>query len=136
MNPTRFTDPISDRLPAPGSIVSTVTEVTAGLADQLTGHLGEIDVSDTVRQTRRTLAGVIPWISPGSRRGWTAKRWLLVGAAMAVAVAVMVVLRRRSSKTSADQQGRDDWSTPSPNGAAPTTTAPSAEREHVDSVST
>lgn len=138
MDTTRITDPISDRLPATGSIVSTVTDATAGLADHVTGHLPEIhlpeiDVDKAVRRTRRSLSGVVPWISPGSRRSWISRRWLLVGAALAVAVTVALVLRRRSESSDA-QPGRDDWSTanPSTNGAMPTSSMTPPEREHAD----
>lgn len=139
MDTTRITDPLTHHLPAPGAIVSTVTDVTSGLADQLTDHISGIDVTDTVRRTRKTLSGVIPWLSPGgSRRNWMSNRWLLVGAAAAVAVAVAVVLRRRSTQQSPGQAGRDDWSTstPSTNGAAPRSSETTPEREHADTGTT
>lgn len=131
MDTTRITDPISHRLPAPGSIVATVTDVTSGLAEHITDHLPEIDVDDAVRRTRRTLSGVVPWISPGSRRSWISRRWVVVGAAVALVITVVLVLRRRSESSDA-QPGRDDWSTstPSTNGAVPTNATP--EREHAD----
>lgn len=128
MDPTRIIDPISDRLPAPAAVVSTVTDVATGLAEQLTDHIGELDLTDTVRRTRRSLARIIPWMSVDtSRRRWLSRRWLFAAAAVGVAVTAAVVIRRRSTDTSQDRPGRDDWSTPSPNGATPNT--PAAERE-------
>lgn len=127
MDPTRIIDPISERLPVPGAVVSTVTDVATGLADQLTDHIGELDLADTVHRTRRSLARIIPWMSVDSRRRWWSRGWLVAAAAVGVAVTVAVVIRRRSTDTSQDRPGRDDWSTPSPNGATPST--PAAERE-------
>ena len=123
MDTTRFTDPISDRLPSGSAIVSTVTDVTSSLADQITDRVDDFDLTDTARRTRRTVARVVPWMSAGRTSRPATRWWIALGVAGALVVTV-VLLRRRSSDA-APTPGRDDWTTGSDNGSRP---SPGTER--------
>jgi hypothetical protein len=128
MDTTRITDPISDRLPSGTAIVSAVTDVTSSLADQITGHVGEIDLGDTARRTRRTVARIVPWMSTDRSSRFASRRWLVAGVAATFIITVVVLLRRRSS-CSNESPARDDWATGSSNGATPSAATARAERE-------
>jgi hypothetical protein len=127
MDTTRFIDPITDRVPVSGAaIVSTVADVTSGLVEQV----GDLDLSDSVRRTRRTIARFVPWMSDGRSR--SRRRWVIIGAVTAAVVAVAVLQRRGSTSESSHSQARDDWTTGSSNGDS-VTSSPEVEREAVTS---
>lgn len=120
MDTTRFTDPITDRVPTDqaAALLSTVTGATSGLAHQIGDHLDDIDLGDTARKTRDMVASVVPWMSVSRRPFWM-RRWVLATAAGIVVVAAITLIRRRAGDRH-EPPPRDDWSTGSPNGVSPT----------------
>ena len=128
MDTARIIDPISDRLPSGTAIVSAVTDVTSGLADQISEQVSDFDLGDTARRTHRNVAKVVPWMSVPRTSRFTSRPWLVAGVAAIVVVGVVVLLRRRSAGPS-EASARDDWSTGSSNGTAPAASPPRAERE-------
>jgi hypothetical protein len=131
MDTARITDPITDHLPAAGAtIISTVADVTAGLADHITDQVGQVDLADAARRTRYTVARFVPWmsVSRSSRFRGSTRRWLVLGAATAAVIAIVVVSRRRSSGSN-EPPRRDDWSTGSPNGSSPRAESSTSDRE-------
>lgn len=122
MDTNRITGPISDHMPSTGAVASlaaSLADTTSGLAGQIgdqaaqiADHLGDIDVSRTVRRGRRLVAQVVPGMSPPRTR-FSSRQWWMLALAIAGVIAMTVVLRRRSGGDARGDAvaGRDDWST-------------------------
>lgn len=129
MDTTRIIEPISDRLPIAGaaSLASAVVDATSELAEQITGRVSDLELSDKASRTRRTVSRAVPWIPLGSTRPpRSPRRWLSVGLGLAVIVAGVAIWLRRSDDASGggtDSPARDDWSTHMANGANPSVDA-------------
>ena len=127
MDTSHLIDPITDRLPSGTAIVSAVTDVTSALADQISAQVGDLDLGDTARRARRTVAGVVPWMSVSRSSRVTTRRWLMAGVAATVIITVAVVLRRRSGTT--ESPARGDSTAGSTNGTRSNTRSTTAQPE-------
>lgn len=139
MDTTRI-DPIQDRLPSAGTIVSTIADITGNIAEQVGGHIDDLDVEDTLRRTGRTVSRVLPWkasaLLPTSPRRpwWRAHPWLTAGLVVAAVTAVVALKRQRSAPAF---ERRDDWTTPAAERRVTTTGEPAGngtDAEHRDDV--
>lgn len=133
MDTTRI-DPIHDRLPSAGTIVSTIADIAGNIAEQVGGHIDDLDVEDTLRRTGRTVSRVLPWKASAllpSRPWWRAHPWLTAGLVVAAVTAVVTLKRRRSAPAF---ERRDDWTTPAAERRASTTGEPARNGTRAEAV--